>query len=60
VRQVGGHDIILLHDGVEPARPKNASQENTVSALPAILDGIGEKELRILPLVDALLPAPAA
>lgn len=59
LRQVGGHDIILLHDGVEPGRPANASQENTVAALPSILDGIAQKELGILPLIDALLPATA-
>jgi len=61
--KTGGHDIILLHDGVEPGRgvggsPK-LSQEQTVAALPAILEGLAEKELRALTLLEALLPAPA-
>jgi peptidoglycan/xylan/chitin deacetylase (PgdA/CDA1 family) len=57
--RVGGHDIIMLHDGVEPGRPSACTQENTVGALPAILEGLAGKELRILSLVDALIPAGA-
>jgi peptidoglycan/xylan/chitin deacetylase (PgdA/CDA1 family) len=55
--RVGGHDIIVLHDGVEPARRHASSQQNTVDALPAILNGFVEKELRPLTLIDALVPA---
>ena len=56
--RTAGNDIILLHDGLEPTRAaKNASQQNTVGALPAILEGIAEKRLRPLSLLDALLSA---
>jgi peptidoglycan-N-acetylglucosamine deacetylase len=52
--RTGGHDIVMLHDGVEPHRPPDSSQQATVNALPAILDGIAEKRLRVVSLVDAL------
>jgi peptidoglycan/xylan/chitin deacetylase (PgdA/CDA1 family) len=58
--KVAGYDIILLHDGVEPGRPSPASQQNTVDALPAILNGFAEKEHRPLTLVDALIPETVA
>lgn len=55
LKRVSGHDIILLHDGVEPHRPAHSSQQATVDALPAILDGIAEKQLQVVPLIEALL-----
>jgi peptidoglycan/xylan/chitin deacetylase (PgdA/CDA1 family) len=56
--RTSGNDIILLHDGLEPCRAaRNASQQNTVDALPAILEGIAGKRLRPLSLLDALLAA---
>jgi peptidoglycan/xylan/chitin deacetylase (PgdA/CDA1 family) len=58
--RVGGNDIIVLHDGVEPGRTPASSQQNTIDALPALLDGIAEKELRPLTLLDALVPAETA
>jgi peptidoglycan/xylan/chitin deacetylase (PgdA/CDA1 family) len=57
LKHTAGHDIVLLHDGVDPHR-KNAApgaQKHTADALPAYLAGIAEKQLRILPLLDALL-----
>jgi peptidoglycan-N-acetylglucosamine deacetylase len=55
LRRTAGHDIIMLHDGIEPHRPRESSQQATVDALPAILDGTAEKHLRIVPLLDALM-----
>lgn len=58
LRQTTGHDIIMLHDGIDPdraRREKDASQQATVDALPAIIAGIREKELIITPLIDALV-----
>ena len=55
LKRVGGHDIVLLHDGVEPFRPAGSSQAATVEALPAILRGLAEKELRAVSLVEALV-----
>jgi len=61
IKRMAGHDIVLLHDGVEPARAaKNVSQESTVAALPAILESIADKRLRPVSLLDALLPAARA
>jgi peptidoglycan/xylan/chitin deacetylase (PgdA/CDA1 family) len=57
VRKTTGHDILLLHDGIEPHRPPESSQQHTVDALPAILEGIRQKKLAIVPLIDALLAA---
>jgi peptidoglycan/xylan/chitin deacetylase (PgdA/CDA1 family) len=56
LKRVAGHDIVLLHDGVEPSRA-GASQETTVAALPGILAGIAEKKLRMVSLLEVLLPA---
>jgi peptidoglycan/xylan/chitin deacetylase (PgdA/CDA1 family) len=58
LRRTTGHDILLLHDGVDPARAaKNpsASQLHTAAALPALIRGIREKDLTIAPLIDALV-----
>jgi len=55
LKRTTGHDIILLHDGVEPNRPAGASQSHTVAALPAILEGIAEKKLQAVSLVEALV-----
>jgi peptidoglycan-N-acetylglucosamine deacetylase len=54
ISRLGGHDILLMHDGLEPARA-NASQQETLDALPQILDGITSKSLRVVPLIDGLL-----
>jgi peptidoglycan-N-acetylglucosamine deacetylase len=56
LKHVSGHDIVVLHDGVEPHRA-GASQEQTVEALPALLDGLREKKLAALSLLEALAPA---
>ncbi|MGN6367862.1 MAG: polysaccharide deacetylase family protein [Phycisphaerae bacterium] len=56
--RTAGHDIILLHDGIEPNRTSHtASQQNTVDALPVILEGLADKKLRPLSLLEALIPA---
>lgn len=57
LKRTAGHDIVLLHDGLDPHRknPPQAAQQHTADALPAYLAGIAEKQLRILPLLDALL-----
>jgi peptidoglycan/xylan/chitin deacetylase (PgdA/CDA1 family) len=56
IARTTGNDIVLLHDGLEATRAaKGASQKNTVDALPAILEGLSEKRLRPLSLLDALL-----
>jgi peptidoglycan/xylan/chitin deacetylase (PgdA/CDA1 family) len=53
-----GNDIVLLHDGLEATRAaKGASQQNTVDALPAILEGLVEKRQRAVSLLEALLRA---
>ena len=60
VRAVGGHDIVLLHDGVESARA-GGSQQHTVEALAGIVEGIVAKELRVASLLESLLsPARAS
>jgi peptidoglycan/xylan/chitin deacetylase (PgdA/CDA1 family) len=63
LRRITGHDIVLLHDGIDPERAGNAgkpaSQESTVAALPAIVEGIQEKRLQMVPLVEALVLAAA-
>jgi peptidoglycan/xylan/chitin deacetylase (PgdA/CDA1 family) len=61
IARTGGHDILLLHDGVDPARAARgaATQQHTVEALPAILAGVREKKLQVTSLVDALLAAAA-
>src|SRR5262249_10345127 len=56
LKGVKGRDIVLLHDGLEPARTQ-ASQPHTVEALPALLTGIAIKGSRPLPVPDALPPA---
>jgi peptidoglycan/xylan/chitin deacetylase (PgdA/CDA1 family) len=65
--RVSGHDILLLHDGIDPHRSRAAAggggsgggggQQHTVDAVPAILAGIRAKNLRIVPLLEALVPA---
>jgi peptidoglycan/xylan/chitin deacetylase (PgdA/CDA1 family) len=55
LRQSTGHGILLLHDGVDPHRKSAAGQAHTAEALPAVLAGLAEKELHVLPLVEALL-----
>jgi peptidoglycan/xylan/chitin deacetylase (PgdA/CDA1 family) len=55
LKRVGGHDIVLLHDGVEPFRLAGSSQAATVKALPEILRGLAERELRAVSLVEALV-----
>src|SRR5207247_2586164 len=60
--RASGHDILLLHDGLDPTRAAqaNATQAHTVAALPVILEGIRDNRLRIVPLLEALTaPAPA-
>jgi peptidoglycan/xylan/chitin deacetylase (PgdA/CDA1 family) len=54
VSRLGGHDILLMHDGVEPNRV-GSSQQQTLDAVPRILEGISEKSLRVVPLIEALL-----
>jgi peptidoglycan/xylan/chitin deacetylase (PgdA/CDA1 family) len=54
ISRLGGHDILLMHDGLEPARA-GASQQQTLDALPQILEGILAKSLRVVPLIDGLL-----
>jgi peptidoglycan/xylan/chitin deacetylase (PgdA/CDA1 family) len=55
LKRSSGHDIVLLHDGIDPHRKNPAPQTHTADALPLYLEGLAEKRLRILPLVDALL-----
>jgi peptidoglycan/xylan/chitin deacetylase (PgdA/CDA1 family) len=59
LRRTTGHDILLLHDGIDPERAAklgpSATQQHTVDALPAILDGIRRKELQITSLIGALI-----
>lgn len=57
IKRTTGHDILLLHDGVEPFRPAGAGQQATVDALPHILRGIAEKKLQVVSLIDALVAA---
>jgi peptidoglycan/xylan/chitin deacetylase (PgdA/CDA1 family) len=54
IARLSGHDILLMHDGLEPARA-GASQQQTLDALPQILAGLGEKKLRVVSLLDSLL-----
>ncbi len=57
VKQTTGHDIVLLHDGIDPvrARKEGATQRPTVEALPGIIEGIRAKKLTIAPLIEALV-----
>ncbi len=48
-----GGQIIMLHDGVEPARAQ-ASQQATVNALPAILQHVRSRNLALVTLGSAL------
>jgi peptidoglycan/xylan/chitin deacetylase (PgdA/CDA1 family) len=57
LNRTAGHDILLLHDGVEPFRKAGSTQQATVDALPAILAGIAEKKLHAVSLIDALVAA---
>jgi peptidoglycan/xylan/chitin deacetylase (PgdA/CDA1 family) len=61
VKKTTGHDIVLLHDGVDPHRKggKDISQKQTVEALPGVIAGIREKGLKIVPLVEALVAGAA-
>lgn len=59
LRRTSGHDILLLHDGIDPHRGRGAGAQHTVDAVPAILAGIRDKNLRIVPLLEALVPATA-
>lgn len=56
--KTSGHDILLLHDGLDPRPVRGAAQslQHTVDALPKILAGIREKELSVVPLIEALVP----
>lgn len=54
ISRTRARDIILLHDGLEPARA-NGTQQHTVEALPLILQGIAAKKLAVTNLVTALL-----
>ncbi len=53
VNRLRGGQIIMLHDGVEPARLK-ASQQATVRALPAILRAFRSRSLTTIPLESSL------
>ena len=59
LKQTWGHDILMLHDGIDPERVVRrgaaATQQQTVAALPAILEGIREKKLHAVSLVEALV-----
>ncbi len=59
LKRVWGHDILLLHDGVDPERAARggagATQQQTVESLPAILEGIREKKLQAVSLVETLV-----
>ena len=59
VKKTSGHDIVLMHDGMDPHRKGGSggevSQKQTVEALPGVIAGIREKGLRIVPLVEALV-----
>ncbi len=59
LKRTSGHDIVLLHDGVDAQRrdAASATQRHTAEALPAYLEGLAAKDLRVLPLLEALLPA---
>ena len=58
LKRTAGHAILLLHDGVEPRGAPTQCRQATVDALPAILAGIAEKRLRVVPLIDALAASP--
>jgi hypothetical protein len=65
IKRSAGHDIVVMHDGVEPAREAadalrgGRGQQSTVEALPAFLESLAERKLRTLTLLEALLPADA-
>jgi peptidoglycan/xylan/chitin deacetylase (PgdA/CDA1 family) len=55
IRRTAGHDIVVLHDGVEPGRI-GGSQEPTVAALPAFLSALVARGLSTLTIHEALVP----
>jgi peptidoglycan/xylan/chitin deacetylase (PgdA/CDA1 family) len=54
IKGCGGHEIVAMHDGLEPAR-SNASQQNTVDALPMVLEALRVKNIAAVSLLKALL-----
>lgn len=48
-------DILLMHDGVSPRKP-GQSRDSLVRALPAILEGLRERDLEPVSLGEALEP----
>ena len=53
VKRIGGHDIVQMQDGVGPGA--RGDVEMVIGALPGILRGIGEKKLKVVGLVEALV-----
>ena len=53
IGSVSGGDILLLHDGLEPAR-MHSTQEHTVGALPALLGALKDRSLLPMPLSEVL------
>ena len=52
LRRVRAGSIILLHDG-DSARKRD--RQNTVAALPSIIKGLQERNLKIVPLYQLLI-----
>lgn len=57
LREVRPGSIILLHDGDSTGR---SGRGETVAALPAIIEGLGARGLRVAPLRELLAPAASA